>query len=163
MYAVGPFTVVHIYPRVFGLIIKNKVNPIDYPNSYIAKQVNEQNHSKKLIHLTSLLFTSVGIYVCFHVIRVIQYGDEVLSSYDNKIHSLPITDVAILSTVFGRGLATILVIRISNSKKHDTEVTLGNLSAAEAAAGSRSTRQTTKTHWPVMLTAAFILVNITKE
>ena len=170
MYAVGPFTVVHIYPRVFGLITRNKVNvnPIDYPNSYIARQVTKKkNHYQKLVHLTSLLFTSVGIYICFlvvhaySIIRFIQYGDKVLSSYQGKSHPLPIAHAAISSMVVGGGFilsVTILVIRISKSKKHDAEVNLGNLSSAEEATGS--TRQTTKTHWQVMLTAGLISVNI---
>ena len=127
----------------------------------------KKNHYQKIVHLTPLLFTSVGIYICFlvvhaySIIRFIQYGDEVLSSYQGKSHPLPIAHAAISSMVVGGGFVlsvTILVIRISKSKKHDAEVNLGNLSSAEAATGS--TRQTTKTHWEVMLTAALISVNI---
>ena len=49
-----------------------------------------------------------------HVIRVIQYGDEVLSSYDNKIHSLHITDAVISSTVFGGGFVLSVSYNFSN-------------------------------------------------
>ena len=125
----------------------------------------KKNRYKKIVHLTSLLFTSVLIYIGFlivHVysaIRFIQYGDEVLGSYDNRSHPLPITHAVISSMVIGGGLVlsvTILVIRISKSKKHDAQV--GNGGGAEAATGFA---QQTRTHWPVMLSAALISVNIT--
>ena len=101
----------------------------------------------------------------YSVIRFIQYGDEVLSSYDNRSHPLPITHAAISSTVIGGGLVlsvTILVIRISKSKKHDSEVA-DSPSSVEAGTGStqQTNTQQTNIQWPAMLTAAMISVNIT--
>ena len=170
IYAIGPLTVIHVYPIVFGLITrqKDKENSIDYVDSGVAQQVTEKkNYFKKLAHLTPLLFTSIGIcigFLVFHVysvVRFIQYGDEVLSSYDNKSHPLPITHAVISSTVIGGGLVlsvTILVIRISKSKKHDSKVISDSPSSVEAR--TESTRQT-KMQWPAMVTAAMISVNIT--
>ena len=149
MYAVGPLTVIYIYPIIFGLVTRREVkrNPIDYPDSAIVQQVTEKkNYCKKLIHLTPLIFTSVGIYIGFMIIhiysavRFIQYGDKVLSSYHGKSHPLPITHAVVSLTVVGGGfvlLVTILVIRILKSKKHDAQLqSLIKQSDAEAATSS---------------------------
>ena len=168
MYAIGPFTVMHIYPIVFGLITRKKVqvNPIDYPDLDIAKKITKKkNYYKKLIHLTSLLLTGILLYIGFmithiySIIRLIQYGDEVLSSYNDKSHPLPIIHALISSTVNAGGFilfATILAIRISKSRKHDAQ---SNPRVTEATTTTGSPRHG-ETHWPAMLAAALISVNI---
>ena len=134
MYVVGPLTVIYLYPIIFGLVTRRQVkrNPIDYPDSDIVKQVTKKkNYCKKLVHITPLIFTSIGIYMGFVIIhiysavRFIQYGDEVLSSYHGKSHPLPITHAVVSLTVIGGGfvlLVTVLAVRISKSKKHDAQL-----------------------------------------
>ena len=118
LYAIGPLTVVHIYPVVFGLITDNKAKAklaTDYADSFVAQTVTKKKfYYKKLIRMAPFLLTSIGINIGFiiihilSVIRFIQCGDEVLDP-----NVLPIIHAVVSLLVIGGVLflsVTILVI-----------------------------------------------------
>lgn len=118
MFAVGPFTVLYIYPIVVRIISKDKAK--EESTNKLSK-----NFYRKLIHWVPLLctgtMTCVSLFAIhiFSLVRFVQYADEVLSSEtENRAMGIMYTVLSLLAVITGIVFSvTVLMRRISKSKK----------------------------------------------
>ena len=126
MLAIGPFTVLHIYPIIVRLnqIIKKKAK--DSTNQH------RQKYYKKLIHWPPLICTGVVTCASFLVIHIlsivnfIEYNEEVLRNERyNRIMGVMYAILSLLAIIIGIVFsATVSLRKISNLKNDDNKALL---------------------------------------
>ena len=123
MLAIGPFTVLYVYPMVVRMITKDKTK---------EKSTNKLSKYfyRKLIHWVPLICTGVvtcvGLFAIhiFSIVRFVQYGDEVVrNEKENRSIAILYAMLSLLAVITGIVFSvTVLMRRISKSKDGNKEL-----------------------------------------